>query len=109
MKRLVKLEGFGNVQMADAEVPVPRADQVLVKVKRSLFSRGSELFRRYVLEEAVSPSMMGYSDAGQVVEVGADLKSIEPGQRQWSERLTRSTSSAPRSVIALTPSSSPTT
>ena len=81
MKRLVKLEGFGNVQMADAEVPVPRADQVLVQVKRSLISRGSELFRRYVLEETVSPSMMGYSDAGEVVKVGADLKGIEPGQR----------------------------
>ena len=81
MHRLVKLEGFGNVQMAEADIPAPRPDEVLVRLNRSLISRGSELWRRYVLEEAVSPDIMGYSAAGEVVEVGADLKGIEPGQR----------------------------
>ena len=81
MQRLVKLEGFGNVQMAEAAVPVPRSDGILVRLHRSLISRGSELFRRYVLEEAVRPEIMGYSAAGEVVEVGADLQGIEPGRR----------------------------
>ena len=81
MKRLVKLEGFGNVQMLEADVPAPGPDEVVVKVNRSLISRGSELFRRYVMEEAVSPDIMGYSDAGEVVEVGADLEDFQPGQR----------------------------
>ena len=79
MKRLEKLEGFGNVQMVEADIPKPKPDEVLVKVRRSLISRGYELFRRYVMEEAVPPSMMGYSDAGDVIEVGADLHEIEPG------------------------------
>ena len=81
MKRLVKLEGFGNVQMAEAAVPVPGPDEVLVQVKRSLISRGSELFRRYVRQEAVSPNMMGYSDAGEVVGVGKGLDAIKTGER----------------------------
>ncbi|MBI2194019.1 MAG: zinc-binding dehydrogenase [Planctomycetes bacterium] len=81
MQRLVKLQGFGNVAMASADIPTPKPDQMLVKVRRSLISRGSELFRRYAVEEAVSPDIMGYSDAGEVVEVGAGLEGIRPGQR----------------------------
>lgn len=81
MQQLVKLEGFGNVRMAEAEIPKPGPDEVLVKLKRSLISRGSELFRRYVMEEAVSPDIMGYSDAGDIVEVGEKLEGYEVGQR----------------------------
>ena len=81
MKRLEKLEGFGNVQMVEAEVPSPGPDEVLVKVHRSLISRGSELFRRYTREESVSPNMMGYSDAGEVVEAGADVETLSVGDR----------------------------
>ena len=81
MSRLEKLDGFGNVQMVEVDVPSPAPDQVLAQVKRSLISRGSELFRRYVMEERVPPHMMGYSDAGDVVEVGADAEGFEVGQR----------------------------
>ena len=86
MKRLEKLEGFGNVQMVEADIPVPKPDEVLVKVKRSLISRGSELFRRYVMEEAVPHYMMGYSDAGEVVEVGADVEGVETGDMAFMAR-----------------------
>ena len=81
MKRLEKLTGFGNVQMVEVERPEPEPDQMLVKVNRSLISRGSEIFRRYVLEEAVSPDMMGYSDAGQVVAIGHEIVEFSVGQR----------------------------
>ena len=81
MKRLVKLEGGRNVAMAEADIPMPGPTEALVKVKRSLISRGSELFRRYVMEEAVPPDMMGYSDAGEIVGVGAEVEGVEPGQR----------------------------
>jgi threonine dehydrogenase-like Zn-dependent dehydrogenase len=81
MQRLVKLEGFGNVQMVEDDVPTPSDEEVLVRLSRSLISRGSELFRRYVLEEAVPPSMMGYSASGEVVEVGVGVSGIQVGDR----------------------------
>lgn len=81
MYRLVKLEGFGNIRMEEDAIPVPSADEVLVSIRRSLISRGSELFRRYALEESVDPSMMGYSAAGTIVEVGKNLNGISPGDR----------------------------
>ena len=81
MSRLEKLDGFGNVQMVEVDVPSPAPDEILAHVKRSLISRGSELFRRYVMEERVPPRMMGYSDAGEIVEVGAEVESFEVGQR----------------------------
>ena len=81
MMRLVKLHGFGNVQMMEDDVPEPGPDEVLIKVRRSLISRGSELFRRYTREEAVPVEMMGYSDTGDVVKAGADVRAAEVGQR----------------------------
>ena len=81
MKQLVKLEGFGNVQMLEADIPRPDPDGVVVEVKRSLISRGSELFKRYVAEEALPPRMMGYSDAGDVVAAGPDVADYSIGQR----------------------------
>lgn len=81
MKQLEKLEGFGNVQMIEVDRPEPGPGQILVEVKRSLISRGSELFHRYVLEEPRPPSVMGYSDAGEVVALGPDVTGFEVGQR----------------------------
>ena len=51
MLQLQKLAGVGNVQMVEVDVPITEPDEVLVKVKRSLISRGSELFGRYVVEQ----------------------------------------------------------
>ena len=81
MQQLEKLDGVGNVQMVEAEIPVPGPDEVLLKVRRSLISRGSELFRRYVMPEALPPSMMGYSDAGDVINFGTKVKEVKPGDR----------------------------
>ena len=81
MKQLEKLEGFGNVQMLEADIPEASEDGVVVEVKRSLISRGSELFKRYVAEEALPPDMMGYSDAGEVIETGPSAKGFSKGQR----------------------------
>ena len=81
MMQLEKLKGFGNVELVEVDQPTPDSGQILVEVKRSLISRGSELFRRYVLEEAMPPDIMGYSDAGEVVHVPEDVKDFASGDR----------------------------
>ena len=81
MLELQKLEGVGNVQMVEVDIPTPDSDEVLVRVNRSLISRGSELFGRYVVEHERPTSVMGYSDAGVVVEVGNQVENVTVGQR----------------------------
>jgi|AP95_1055475.scaffolds.fasta_scaffold13218_4 threonine dehydrogenase-like Zn-dependent dehydrogenase len=81
MLQLEKLEGVGNVQMTEADIPAPASDEVQIKVRRSLISRGSELFRRYVMPEAVPTRMMGYSDAGDVTAVGTAITDVSLGER----------------------------
>jgi threonine dehydrogenase-like Zn-dependent dehydrogenase len=80
MLQLQKLAGVGNVQMVEVDAPTTGPDEVLVKVKRSLISRGSELFGRYVVEQERPASVMGYSDAGDVVEVGDSVSGVGIGQ-----------------------------
>jgi len=81
MIRVIKTEGFGNIQLEDVPVPEIDSQQVLIKTHVTLISRGSELFRRYILEEAVPHSMMGYSLAGVVEKIGADVTDYQVGQK----------------------------
>lgn len=73
MIRVTKPEGFGNIQLEEVPMPPITAHQLRVKTDTTLISRGSELFRRYVREEAVSPAIMGYSLTGVVNEIGAEV------------------------------------
>lgn len=81
MYRVIKPEGFGNIQLEEVEIPDINAKQILVKADTTLISRGSELFRRYILEEAVSPSIMGYSLTGSVETVGNQITEFSVGDR----------------------------
>lgn len=81
MIRIVKPKGFGNIRLQDAPLPEITARQVLVRAEATLISRGSELFRRYVEEEAVPARIMGYSLAGTVERVGAAVTEYRVGQR----------------------------
>lgn len=81
MLRVIKPEGFGNIQLEEVETPEINANQIRVKADTTLISRGSELFRRYILEEAVSPSIMGYSLTGTVDAVGEQVVDYEVGDR----------------------------
>ena len=81
MRQLQKLEGIGNVQMVETDTPSPGPHEVQVKLAHSLISRGSELFYRYVKEEALDPVIMGYSDAGTVSDIGAEVAGFAVGDR----------------------------
>jgi threonine dehydrogenase-like Zn-dependent dehydrogenase len=83
MKRLAKGEGYGNVYLEDVPVPAVTNLSVLVRAHTSLISRGSEILRRYRLDEPVDPAIMGYSLAGTVAEVGEEAAAagFGPGDR----------------------------
>ena len=81
MLQVIKPEGFGNIQLEDVPMPEVNAQQIRVETDTTLISRGSELFRRYIMEEAVPPSIMGYSLTGVVEAVGAEVTGYQVGQR----------------------------
>jgi L-iditol 2-dehydrogenase len=81
MIRVIKPEGFGNIQLEDVPTPEISGRQVLVRTRTTLISRGSELFRRYIREEAIPPSMMGYSLTGVIERIGSDVTEYQVGQR----------------------------
>ena len=81
MIRVIKPEGFGNIQLEDVPIPEINNRQILVRTHTTLISRGSELFRRYIMEEEISPSMMGYSLTGTVEQMGSDVTGYQVGQR----------------------------
>ncbi|MEW6355535.1 MAG: zinc-binding dehydrogenase [Planctomycetota bacterium] len=81
MKRLAKPEGFGNVIVEEVDVPKIGDGEILVRIHRSLISRGSEIGGRYRKQAAVDASHMGYSAAGVVEEVGKGIDDVAVGDR----------------------------
>lgn len=81
MRRVVKRAGHGNIAVEEAPIPAISSTQVLVRARRSLISRGSEIWRRYARDEAVEHRIMGYSLAGVVEAVGDAVKEFAPGDR----------------------------
>jgi len=81
MKRVAKPEGPYNILVEEAPVPEISPTEVLIRAERSLISRGSEVWRRYVRPEAIAHQMMGYSLAGEIVQVGAEVQGFSPGDR----------------------------
>ena len=69
MLRVAKPAGFGNIILEEAPIPECGPREVLVKNQVSLISRGSEVLRRYMHEEAIDPAIMGYSVGGVVAAV----------------------------------------
>jgi L-iditol 2-dehydrogenase len=82
MKRVAKPEGFGNIVVEETPIPAVGPREALVQARVSLISRGSEILRRYMHDEAIDARIMGYSVAGVVTETGADAAShFAPGDR----------------------------
>ena len=81
MLQVTKPEGFGNIQLEEVPMPEVNTRQIRVETDTTLISRGSELFRRYIREDAVPPSIMGYSLTGIVDAVGAEVTGYQVGER----------------------------
>lgn len=81
MKRAAKPEGKFNVVIEEVPVPEPGPTEVRIRSVASLISRGSEIGARYTREQAVDPESMGYSLAGVIDEVGAEVRHLRPGDR----------------------------
>ena len=81
MKRVVKLDGFGNMAIEDVEIPPITSREMLVKTKVTLISRGSEILVRYMMPHAVDPSIVGYSVAGVVDKIGDEATRFSVGQK----------------------------
>ena len=82
MLRVAKPEGFGNIVLEEVPMPPVGPLEVRVRSKVSLISRGSEILRRYMQEEAINPAIMGYSLSGVVDAVGSEAaQRFQPGDR----------------------------
>ena len=81
MKRVIKPEGPCNIEIEEVPLPEIRQTEVLIRTERTLISRGSEIWRRYVREESIDPQIMGYSLAGTIVQVGAQVEDFSMGER----------------------------
>lgn len=81
MWRVGKHEGLGNIVMEQVPIPELGPHEALVRVHASLISRGSELWRRYVMPGPVDPGAMGYSTAGVIEKIGSEVTRFKPGDR----------------------------
>jgi 2-desacetyl-2-hydroxyethyl bacteriochlorophyllide A dehydrogenase len=77
-------------EVREVELPPPAANQVLVRTEASVISAGTELavwtgthqwLQDPNLPDWKFPFRPGYSAAGTVVAVGADIKDLQPGDR----------------------------
>lgn len=79
----------GIVTIEDRERPEPGAGEVVIETSRTLVSTGTELTilsgkypdDSHWDEYATYPFVPGYTNVGQVVEIGADVDEFEVGQR----------------------------
>ena len=79
MKRIAKPAGAYNIAVEEVEIPAIARTEILIRAQCSLISRGSEIWRRYVREEAIDHRAMGYSLVGRVAEVGAEVEEFKTG------------------------------
>ena len=83
--RVAALDGSGRASLIEREVPELADGHVLVAVRASMFSPGSELGRAKRLRTAHDPAQplrpFGYSNAGTVAAAGARVSRFTAGDR----------------------------
>ncbi len=82
------MKGIGKIDIEEMAVPIPASDQVLVRIK-SVGVCGSDV--HYFVEGRIGdyvvepPFILGHECSGEVVEVGEDVTSLQPGDRVTME------------------------
>lgn len=83
-RKVATIDGRGHIQVIEEPIPQPNTGQVLIEVKASMISPGSELggvkHRRSQPTDA-KPKPFGYSNAGVVIDRGEGCDDIVLGTR----------------------------
>jgi len=83
MKAIV-IHEFGDesvLRYEDAPDPKPGADEVLIRVRAASINRGDFGRRAGFFQATRTPLIIGWDIAGDIVEVGANVSDLRPGQR----------------------------
>ncbi|HWO72065.1 MAG TPA: zinc-binding dehydrogenase, partial [Dehalococcoidia bacterium] len=83
MKAIV-IHEFGDesvLRYEDAPDPKPGADEVLIRVRAASINRGDFGRRAGFFQATQTPLIIGWDIAGDIVEVGANVSGLRPGQR----------------------------
>lgn len=87
--RAVRFDRFGppeELHVVDVDIPVPRADEVLVRVLAAGVGGGEAQIRSGQmrrLSPVRPPAGTGSEYVGDVVEVGPQVRNVHPGDRVW--------------------------
>ena len=85
MKALVKFaEGHGNVEIREIPKPKIRKNEVLIEIRAAGIC-GSDLHHYEVGDDIAIPVVLGHEFAGDVVEIGSEVKGWKLGERVVSE------------------------
>src|SRR5210317_2575606 len=75
----VALEAGKPLEIMDVNLDGPRAGEVLVEIKATGICHTDEFTLSGADPEGLFPSIMGHEGAGVVVETGAGVSSLQPG------------------------------
>ena len=78
--KAVVMKAINNLEVVEVERPKPKADEVLLKIM-AVGVCGSDIPRILRYGSHVLPIIPGHEFAGEIVEVGTDVKGWDPGDK----------------------------
>jgi S-(hydroxymethyl)glutathione dehydrogenase/alcohol dehydrogenase len=79
VRAAVALEAGAPLRLEEVDLTGPKASEVLVEIKASGICHTDEFTRSGADPEGLFPAILGHEGAGIVVETGADVRSVRPG------------------------------
>ena len=83
-RRFAAIDGAGVISVEEGEIPKPSAGEILIEVRVSCISSGTELGgipNRRANPGSSSPHAFGYQNAGVVIDKGEDCDEFQLGDR----------------------------